>query len=110
MVFLSTINISNFDRSRLGFAAEQLIFVFIPNYMLIAIFLVHSLLEFFDKSKKWAEMCNLPQPFQRNLDALERNFAVSTFLFNNYFEPMFKNIYTDPADDPPRPPKSRKQR
>ena len=55
-------------------------------------------------------MCNLPQPFTRNLDALERNFAVSTFLFNNYFEPMFKNIYTDPADDPPRPPKSRKQR
>ena len=69
-----------------------------------------SLLEFFDKSKKWAEMCNLPQPFQKNLDALERNFAVSTFLFNNYFEPMFKSIYTDPADDPPRPPKSRKQR
>ncbi|XP_043236670.1 retinoblastoma-like protein 1 isoform X1 [Amphibalanus amphitrite] len=69
-----------------------------------------SLLEFFDKSKKWAEMCNLPQPFHRNLDALERNFAVSTFLFNNYFEPMFKSIYTDPADDPPRPPKSRKQR
>ena len=69
-----------------------------------------SLLEFFDKSKKWAEMCNLPQPFHRNLDALERNFAVSTFLFNKYFEPMFKSIYTDPADDPPRPPKSRKQR
>ncbi|XP_037075315.1 retinoblastoma-like protein 2 [Pollicipes pollicipes] len=68
-----------------------------------------SLLEFFDKSKKWAEMSNLPHPFQRNLDALERNFAVTTFLFN-YYEPMFKKIYTDPADDPPRPPKSRKQR
>lgn len=59
--------------------------------------------------KKWADMSNLPQEFRDKVDRLERNFAVSTVIFKK-FEPIFLDIFKNPADDPPKVPRSRKQR
>jgi retinoblastoma-like protein 1 len=68
-----------------------------------------SLLEFFKKMKKWADMSNLPQEFRLKVESLEHNFAVSTVTFKK-FEPIFLDIFKNPADEPPRPPKGRKQK
>ncbi|XP_063311817.1 retinoblastoma-like protein 1 isoform X1 [Pelobates fuscus] len=68
-----------------------------------------SLIEFFNKMKKWMDMSNLPQHFRERVGRLERNFEVSTVIFKK-FEPMFKELFQNPDEDPPRPPKSRKQR
>lgn len=59
--------------------------------------------------KKWADMANLPQEFQDKIDRLERNFAVSTVIFKK-FRPIFLDIFQNPDDDRPKPPRSRKQR
>ncbi|XP_013394844.1 retinoblastoma-like protein 1 [Lingula anatina] len=68
-----------------------------------------SLLQFFNKMKKWADMANFAQEFRDKVDRLERNFAVSTVIFKK-FEPIFLDIFKNPADDPPKQVRSRKQR
>jgi len=68
-----------------------------------------SLIEFFKKMKKWADMASLPQEFRDKIERLERIFAVSMVTFKK-FEPIFLDIFENPAKDPPRPPKSRKQK
>ncbi|XP_052230201.1 retinoblastoma-like protein 1 isoform X2 [Dreissena polymorpha] len=68
-----------------------------------------SLIQFFNKMKKWVDMASLPQEFREKVDRLERNFAVSTVIFKK-FEPIFLEIFKSPVDDPPRQPRSRKQR
>ena len=59
--------------------------------------------------KKWSDMANLPQDFRDKVDRLERNFAVSTVIFKK-FQPIFLDIFRNPAVDPPKVPRSRKQR
>lgn len=54
-------------------------------------------------------MASLPQEFRDKIDRLERNFAVSTVIFKKY-EPIWLDIFKDPSDDPPKQPRSRKQR
>ncbi|ESO96313.1 hypothetical protein LOTGIDRAFT_227069 [Lottia gigantea] len=61
-----------------------------------------SLIQFFNKMKKWSDMANLPQEFRNKVDRLERNFAVSTVIFKK-FQPIFLDIFQDPATDSPRP-------
>ena len=78
------------------------------NKLLIKLYFF-SLIEFFKKMKKWADMANLPQEFRDKIDRLERNFAVSTVIFKK-FEPIWLDIFKDPANDPPKQPRSRKQR
>ncbi|XP_076026147.1 retinoblastoma-like protein 2 isoform X2 [Genypterus blacodes] len=68
-----------------------------------------SLIEFFNKMKKWQDMSNLPQDFRRSTDKLERNFTVSAVIFKKYV-PIFKAIFKAPSEDPPRAHRSRKQR
>uniref|UniRef100_A0A672ZQ64 Retinoblastoma-like protein 2 n=1 Tax=Sphaeramia orbicularis TaxID=375764 RepID=A0A672ZQ64_9TELE len=68
-----------------------------------------SLIEFFNKMKKWQDMANLPQDFRQSTDKLERNFTVSAVIFKKYV-PIFKAIFKAPSDDPPRVHRSRKQR
>lgn len=68
-----------------------------------------SLVQFFNKMKKWADMANLPQDTRKKVDHLERNFNVSTVIFKKY-EPIFLDIFKDPSQDPQRPVRSRKQR
>ncbi|GFN79274.1 retinoblastoma-like protein 1 [Plakobranchus ocellatus] len=71
----------------------------------------HSLIQFFNKMRKWSDMANLPKSFRDKIDKLERNFAVSTVIFKK-FEPIFLDIFVNPAQaqDTPRQPRGRKQR
>lgn len=69
----------------------------------------HSLIEFFNKMKKWQDMANLPQDFRESTNKLERNFTVSAVIFKKYV-PIFKSIFKAPSEEPPRVHRSRKQR
>uniref|UniRef100_UPI0037E87ECD retinoblastoma-like protein 2 isoform X1 n=1 Tax=Semicossyphus pulcher TaxID=241346 RepID=UPI0037E87ECD len=68
-----------------------------------------SLIEFFNKMKKWQDMANLPQDFRQSTDKLERNFTVSAVIFKKYV-PIFKAIFKAPSEEPTRVHRSRKQR
>ncbi|XP_054639632.1 retinoblastoma-like protein 1 [Dunckerocampus dactyliophorus] len=70
-----------------------------------------SLIQFFSKMKKWADMSSLPQDFRLRMEQLERNFEVSTVIFRK-FEPIFMAMFQNPqgGDPPPRQPRSRKHR
>ncbi|XP_046356555.1 retinoblastoma-like protein 1 isoform X1 [Haliotis rufescens] len=56
-----------------------------------------SLIQFFNKMKKWSDMASLPQEFRNKVDRLERNFAVSTVIFKK-FEPIFLDIFEAPSE------------
>uniref|UniRef100_A0A674MSQ5 RB transcriptional corepressor like 2 n=1 Tax=Takifugu rubripes TaxID=31033 RepID=A0A674MSQ5_TAKRU len=60
-----------------------------------------SLIEFFNKMKKWQDMANLPQEFRQSTNKLERNFTVSAVIFKKYV-PIFKSIFKAPSEEPPR--------
>lgn len=64
---------------------------------------------FFNKAKKWADMSNMKTEFRKKIDRLERNFSVSNVIFKKY-KSLFKDVFKDPADDPPKPTRSRKQK
>nr|XP_048726573.1 retinoblastoma-like protein 2 isoform X2 [Caretta caretta] len=68
-----------------------------------------SLIEFFNKMKKWEDMANLPLQFRERTERLERNFTVSAVIFKKY-APIFQDIFTYPQDDQPRQQRGRKQR
>lgn len=54
-------------------------------------------------------MANLPESFRERIDHLERNFEVATVIYKKY-RPIFLSVFKDPDSDPPRQPRSRKQR
>ncbi|XP_075393488.1 retinoblastoma-like protein 2 isoform X1 [Tenrec ecaudatus] len=68
-----------------------------------------SLIEFFNKMKKWEDMANLPSHFRERTERLERNFTVSAVIFKKY-EPIFQDIFKYPQEDHPRQQRGRKQR
>uniref|UniRef100_A0A8C3CLK1 Retinoblastoma-like protein 2 n=1 Tax=Cairina moschata TaxID=8855 RepID=A0A8C3CLK1_CAIMO len=68
-----------------------------------------SLIEFFNKMKKWEDMANLPPQFRERTERLERNFTVSAVIFKKY-EPIFQDIFRYPQEDQPRQQRGRKQR
>uniref|UniRef100_A0A8C3AFX0 Retinoblastoma-like 1 (p107) n=1 Tax=Cyclopterus lumpus TaxID=8103 RepID=A0A8C3AFX0_CYCLU len=69
-----------------------------------------SLIQFFSKMRKWADMSNLPQDFRLRMERLERNFEVSTVIFRK-FEPIFMDMFQNPqGGGRPRQPRSRKHR
>uniref|UniRef100_A0AAX7VVH5 Retinoblastoma-like protein 1 n=1 Tax=Astatotilapia calliptera TaxID=8154 RepID=A0AAX7VVH5_ASTCA len=69
-----------------------------------------SLIQFFSKMRKWADMSKLSQDFRLRMERLERNFEVSTVIFRK-FEPIFMDMFQNPqGTDPPRQPRSRKHR
>ena len=68
-----------------------------------------SLIQFFNKARLWADMCNLKTELVHKIDKLERNFAVSNVIFKKY-QPIFVDLFRDPAEDPPKPVRSRKQK
>ncbi|KAL0968597.1 hypothetical protein UPYG_G00269000 [Umbra pygmaea] len=68
-----------------------------------------SLIEFFNKMKKWQDMANLSQDFRQSTEKLERNFTVSAVIFKKYV-PIFKAIFKAPSEEQPRVHRSRKQR
>ncbi|KAL6458547.1 hypothetical protein MHYP_G00337770 [Metynnis hypsauchen] len=68
-----------------------------------------SLIQFFSKMKKWADMSSLTQDFRNRVSRLERNFEVSTVIFRK-FEPIFLDMFQNPQGEPPRLPRGRKHR
>ncbi|XP_072100970.1 retinoblastoma-like protein 1 isoform X2 [Mobula birostris] len=68
-----------------------------------------SLIQFFNKMKKWADMANLSQDFRKRVEQLERNFEVSTVIFRK-FQPIFLDMFQNRHQDQPRFQRSRKQR
>ncbi|XP_012284354.1 retinoblastoma-like protein 1 isoform X2 [Orussus abietinus] len=68
-----------------------------------------SLIQFFSKSKSWADMANMPQDFRSKIEKLERNFAVSMVIFKKY-QPIFTDIFKNPGEDVSRPPRSRRHK
>ncbi|XP_038135588.1 retinoblastoma-like protein 1 [Cyprinodon tularosa] len=69
-----------------------------------------SLIQFFSKMRKWADMSSLSQDFRLRMDRLERNFEVSTVIFRK-FEPIFSDMFANPqGSEAPRQPRSRKHR
>ncbi len=71
--------------------------------------LYSSLIEFFNKMRKWQDMANLPKEFQQSTEKLERNFTVASVIFKKYV-PLFKDIFKAPSDEVPRMHRGRKQR
>ncbi|KAJ8676249.1 hypothetical protein QAD02_012035 [Eretmocerus hayati] len=67
------------------------------------------LIEFFNKSKSWAEMCNMPKDFGGRIDTLQNTFSVSSVIFQKY-RPIFKDIFKNPDDDPNKPQRSRRHK
>uniref|UniRef100_A0ABD2XMS5 Retinoblastoma-like protein 1 n=1 Tax=Trichogramma kaykai TaxID=54128 RepID=A0ABD2XMS5_9HYME len=67
------------------------------------------LTEFFTKSKAWADMCHMPQDFGARIDSLQKNFSVSSVIFQKY-QPIFKNIFKDPSEELGKPVRSRRHR
>ena len=51
-----------------------------------------SLIEFFDKVKKWADMTNLKQDMVEKIEKLQRNFSTSYVIFKKY-QPIFSDIF-----------------
>ncbi|XP_059507643.1 retinoblastoma-like protein 2 isoform X1 [Stegostoma tigrinum] len=69
-----------------------------------------SLIEFFNKMQKWADMADLSQEFRERTEKLERNFTVSAVIFKKC-EPIFRDLFKDPQEEqPPRQHRGRKQR
>ena len=68
-----------------------------------------SLIQFFSKARSWADMCNLKTELVDKIDKLERNFAVCNVIFKKY-QPIFVDLFKDPAEDPPKQVRSRKQK
>uniref|UniRef100_H3CMM7 Retinoblastoma-like protein 1 n=1 Tax=Tetraodon nigroviridis TaxID=99883 RepID=H3CMM7_TETNG len=69
-----------------------------------------SLIQFFSKMRKWADMSNLSQDFRLRLKQLERNFEVSMVIFRK-FEHIFVDMFQNPqGEEPPRKSRTRKHR
>ncbi|XP_076642895.1 retinoblastoma-like protein 1 isoform X2 [Halictus rubicundus] len=68
-----------------------------------------SLIQFFAKSKSWADMANMPQDFRSKIEKLEGNFSVSMVIFKKY-QPIFNDVFKYPAEDISRPPRSRRHK
>ncbi|KAM5138330.1 retinoblastoma-like protein 2 [Mantella aurantiaca] len=68
-----------------------------------------SLIEFFNKMKKWEDMANLPADFRERTKKLERNFTVTAVLFKKY-DPIFHKIFKSSQEEQPRQHRGRKQR
>ncbi|OCT84356.1 retinoblastoma-like protein 2 isoform X1 [Xenopus laevis] len=68
-----------------------------------------SLIEFFNKIKKWEDMANLPSEFRTRTKKLERNFTVTAVLFKKY-HPIFIKVFRSPLEEQPRQHRGRKQR
>lgn len=66
-----------------------------------------TLIEFFTKSKAWADMNSMPKDFVARIDLLHKNFSVSSVIFQKY-EPIFKNIFKFSANDLNNQPRSKK--
>ena len=63
----------------------------------------NSLIEFFNKIRKWIDMAGLDQSFRNQIEVIERNFNVVSVIYKNKFEPIFQHLFQcNAADSVPR--------
>lgn len=68
-----------------------------------------SLIQFISKSKKWADMINMPPELRGKIDKLEKNFAVSMVVFKK-FQPIFGAMFNNIKDEQTKLRCSKKQK
>ncbi|XP_050440707.1 retinoblastoma-like protein 1 [Adelges cooleyi] len=68
-----------------------------------------NLIDFISKSKKWADMINMPSELRNKIEKLENNFAVSMVIFKK-FQPIFTAMFNDTKDEQMKPRCSKKQK
>lgn len=72
--------------------------------------IICSLIQFFNKIKKWMEMALMSTDFKDRITRLEHKFAVSTVLFRK-FQPIFQEIFSGLTNEPVKTnTKSKKQK
>lgn len=102
--------LSVFGKLKLHFSWKCIVYFWKkPHPFISNLFGIFSLIEFFNKMKKWEDMANLPSQFRERTERLERNFTVSAVIFKKY-EPIFQDIFRYPQEDQPRQQRGRKQR
>ena len=69
-----------------------------------------SLIQFFQKMKKWLDMTNSEDDFRKKIDRLNRNFAVVSVIFKKFDNIFFKIFKSRDALDSMKTHRSRKQR
>lgn len=72
-------------------------------------FSIFSLIHFIGKSKKWADMINMPPDLRRKIDKLEKNFAVSMVIFKK-FQPIFAAMFNTAKEEQTKSRGSKKQK
>ncbi|XP_064466642.1 retinoblastoma-like protein 1 isoform X1 [Ornithodoros turicata] len=61
-----------------------------------------SLLDFFTKMKKWADMANLNETMRQRIETIEKSFCVSAKIYEKYVK-IFKGVFKEPLQgEPPR--------
>lgn len=75
----------------------------------VMMYFLFSLIQFISKSKKWADMINMPPELRRKIDKLEKNFAVSMVIFKK-FQPIFSAMFINIKDEPTKSRCSKKQK
>ena len=59
-------------------------------------FILCSLIQFFQKMKKWLDMTNSEEDFRKKIERLNRNFAVVSVIFKKY-DNIFFTIFKSPV-------------
>lgn len=62
-----------------------------------------SLLDFFMKMKKWADMANLNERMRRRIEIIEKSFFVTTQIYEKYIS-IFTTVFREHQGEPPRRP------
>ncbi|CAN8001317.1 unnamed protein product [Ixodes hexagonus] len=60
-----------------------------------------SLLDFFTKMKKWADMTNLNDHMRRRVETIEKSFCVTAKIYEKYTA-IFSAIFKEPSQDAPK--------
>lgn len=60
-----------------------------------------SLLDFFTKMKKWADMTNLDDLMRRRLETIEKSFCVTAKIYEKYTA-IFSAVFKEPSQDAPK--------
>lgn len=72
--------------------------------------ILYSLIQFFQKMKKWLDMTNSEDDFRKKIDRLNRNFAVVSVIFRKYDNIFFKIFKSPVAVESAKTHRSRKPR
>lgn len=70
---------------------------------------IFSLMQFFNKIKRWAEMTKMNEEFHKKIETLQSKVAVAFNIFQKY-SPIFKEIFNPFTDTDSKQHRNRRQR